>query len=442
VIKLIQKELIGKGAAEIAASIEQLVASGVFEAGAQLPPVRKAAELLQVSPGTIAVVYRTLQGRGVVLSDGRRGTQVAPRRAGMIPRPLELPSGTIDLENGNPDPDLLPKLDQVLRSIDPAPRLYGGPLNDPDLVEVVRKDFEQDGVAGDLISVTYGALDAIDRVLSETARCGDRVGVEDPGYGNIFDILAARKLQPIPIATDQFGVTAEGVAAAIEKGVRAIIVSPRASNPTGSSCCPQRQREVRAVLKRTPELLVIENDHAAYIADAPFHSIVPPGQKAWVVIRSLSKALNPDFRIAVMTGETELLRRIEDRLVVSERWVSNLIQRMVAALLTDKKVRRHLGSASTIYSERRERLRQELKKHGIASTGSSGFNVWVPVVDESSVICSLMTRGWAVRAGARHRIASGPGVRITAATLTATQAASFAEDFGAIVNGRGARSSA
>ena len=70
----------------------------------------------------------------------------------------------------------------------------------------------------------------------------------------------------------------------------------------------------------------------------------------------------------------------------------------------------------------REALLYALAEHGIAATGRSGFNVWVPVPDEASVANRLLHAGWAVAQGARYRIASPTAIRITCAALPETEA--------------------
>jgi hypothetical protein len=46
------------------------------------------------------------------------------------------------------------------------------------------------------------------------------------------------------------------------------------------------------------------------------------------------------------------------------------------------------------------------------------MNVWVPVPDETGAVSRLLHEGWAVSPGARYRLASPSGVRITVSTLT------------------------
>jgi len=46
----------------------------------------------------------------------------------------------------------------------------------------------------------------------------------------------------------------------------------------------------------------------------------------------------------------------------------------------------------------------------------------------------LLARGWAVNAGERYRIASGPAIRVTIAALTPDDAKRFASDLAAVIS--------
>jgi len=122
------------------------------------------------------------------------------------------------------------------------------------------------------------------------------------------------------------------------------------------------------------------------------------------------------------------------------RWVSHILQALVASLLTDRKVQRELAVAEKSYAMRRQALIRALASHGIASHGKSGLNVWIPVADESAVMQSLFQAGWAVHAGEAYRIASPPAIRVTISTLTPNDARRFGRDLAAamIVRARSA----
>jgi hypothetical protein len=67
-----------------------------------------------------------------------------------------------------------------------------------------------------------------------------------------------------------------------------------------------------------------------------------------------------------------------------------------------------------------------LADHGIAASGRTGLNVWVPVHEEGPVVRALLEQGWFVLAGERFRIETPPGIRITVATLAPGEAEAVA----------------
>jgi len=419
----VQTYVHGDSAVKIARSIEAAIASGRVVAGDKLPAVRSVAEALAVSPATVAAAYRMLQQRGVVAAEGRRGTRIRPAAPVAAPAPPPLPAHVRDLASGNPDLAMLPALFEQ--------RLYRDDLNDPRLLELARKQFEADGVPGKRIAIVSGALDGLERVLREVTRAGDRVAIEDPGFTGTIDLLAALSLVPVPVSVDDEGPLASSLRNAL-RSARALIVTPRAQNPTGAAITPRRARELRAVLKDFPDVAVIEDDHAGPIAGAPYVTLVT-GRERWAVARSVSKSLGPDLRVALLAGDPETINRVEGHQALGIRWVSHVLQRLVIDILTNRAVTRQLKLAEKTYTERRNALIAELKARGIESHGASGLNVWIPLREESAVVQALMARGWAVNAGERYRIASGPAIRVTTAALTPADAKRFAADLAAIV---------
>jgi DNA-binding transcriptional MocR family regulator len=424
----VQNYLSGSTSVNIAASVEGAVSSGKLTAGALLPPVRNAAAHLGVSPATVAAAYRLLQDRGVVAADGRRGTRVRPAPPIAVPREVPLPAGVRDLSDGNPDPELLPDADAALRRFGAGPRLYGEELNDPRLLELAREQFRADGIPAEHVAVVSGALDGIERVLREHLRAGDRVAVEDPSFTGVLDLLNALSLVPVPVAIDDQGL----LPAELKKVIRsteALIVTPRAQNPSGAALTPRRARELRAVLATRPELVVIEDDHAGAVAGADYLTLIDRTRPTWAVVRSVSKWLGPDLRVALLAADVRTHSRVEGRQTLGIRWVSHILQRLVAAIWRDRAPLR----AGRVYSERRDALLRALAEHGIRAHGASGLNVWIPVSEESATVQALLHAGWAVKAGERYRIATPPAIRVTIATLEPKDAVRFAEDLARVI---------
>lgn len=409
----------GATAREIAASAESLIRQGILDTGAALPTVRALAERLGTSPATVSSAYRTLRERGLVVADGRRGTRVAPRPAVRTPQAAELPSHLRDLSIGLPDPELLPPLAPALARIDLQAKLRMGGLDCPDerLLELASSSFAADGIPSAAIAVVSGAFDGIERVLQVHLRPGDRVIVEDPAYISIRDLLLALGLIAVPVPVDEVGFVPDRLEAVLARGAEAAVVVPRAQNPLGAALDAQRTAELRALLEPHPELLLIEDDHAWLVAGADFHSLIDPARPHWAVIRSVSKMLHPDLRTAVMAGDSSTIARLEGRQALGPRWVSHVLQAVAAELLGAPGLDAAMRRAGAVYAERRGELIGALAQRGIAAYGRSGLNVWVRVREEAPVVRALQDAGWLVSAGERFRLASPPGLRITATTL-------------------------
>lgn len=433
----VQSYISGGTAVNISGSVEQAVAGGKLRGGDLLPPVRTLADQLRVSPATVAAAYRMLRDRGLAVADGRRGTRIRHAAPLLPPPAAPLPAHVRDLAGGNPDAELLPDLATALRKAAPEQRLYGDEtINDAQLLTLARKQFADDGVATAHIAVVSGALDGIERVLREHLRAGDRVIVEDPCFTGVADLLSALSLVAVPVAIDDEGLLPAEVRKALRSPAAAIIVTPRAQNPFGSAFTAKRARELRAAIATRPDLLLIEDDHAGPIAGTPYVTLRDASRARWAIVRSVSKSLGPDLRVALLACDAQTFARVEGRQTLGIRWVSHILQQIVAAMWGDRRVHSRLARAERVYRERRDTLLRELAKRDIRAHAASGLNVWIPVPEESAVVQGLLHAGWAVQAGERYRIRTAPAIRVTISTLERDDAAAFAEDLARILRPR------
>ncbi|OBH79537.1 GntR family transcriptional regulator [Mycobacterium mantenii] len=417
----VQNSITGTGAESIAASIEAAISAGTLHPGDALPPVRELAAQLGVNANTAAAAYRLLRHRGAVETGGRRGTRVRQRPA-TTPRSLlglEVPAGVRDLSTGNPRADLLP----IARVTLPAggegrPVLYGEPALSPALGDFARRALSADGIPADHLAVTSGALDGIERALTAHLRPGDRVAVEDPGWANLLDLSAALGLSAEPVRVDDDGPLTDDLARALGSGVRALVLTNRAQNPTGAALSADRVESLRELLaRRADDLLLVEDDHCAGIAGASLHTLAG-ATTHWVFVRSASKAYGPDLRVAVLAGDQRTVERVHGRLRLGPGWVSHILQRLAVGLWSDRAATELVAVAERHYADIRQRLCGALSERGLPAHGHSGLNVWVPVPDEAVAVSRLLSAGWAVAPGSRFRMNTPAGIRITISDLT------------------------
>jgi DNA-binding transcriptional MocR family regulator len=433
-LEAVQYQIKGSTAREIAASAEIAIREGLIDVGQPLPTVRALAEALGTSPATVNSAYRILRERGLVVADGRRGTRVAPRPALRVTPPvgrvLRRPTpGLRDLAVGLPDPALLPPLQPALAQLDPDRdlRVSGLETANARLLEVAAKAFAADGVPAAAIAIVGGAFDGIERTLQSHLRPGDRVIVEDPAYPTTRDLLLALGLVAVPVPVDDLGLLPEPFELALKRGVEAAVVVPRAQNPLGAALDGSRAEELRSALELRPDVLVIEDDHAGAVSGAPFTSLIDPARPRWAVIRSTSKILHPDLRLALMAGDATTIARVEGRQAVGTRWVSHVLQATVATLFSDERFETIAAHAREVYAARREALIDALARQEVPAHGRSGFNIWIPVHEEAPVVRALQDDGWLVLSGERFRFSSPPGIRVTTAALEVDEAPVLAE---------------
>lgn len=427
-------KLTGAGASEIASGVEAAVTAGALVPGESLPPVRELAELLGVNPNTAAAAYRTLRDRGTVETRGRAGTRVRERPGTSArQRSYQLPEGVRDLTLGEPSVELLPHLAPPAR-VDAS--RYWHASAEPALEAELRRRLARNLVGvppkvGELVREAsvlpvFGVLDGVDRLLATHLRPGDKVAVEDPAWGNLLDLLAARGLNAQPMRVDDEGPDPEDLRAALAVGVRAVVVTTRAQNPYGAMVSPRRAEMMRSQLVAHPDVLTIDDDHGADLTEGSPQVLIGATDH-WAYLYSASKAYGPDLRIAALVGDADSVDRVAGQLKHTSRRVPGVMQELWAAALGEAEHDVLLARAAKVYAENRSALIDELARHGIEAHGVSGLNVWIPVRDEAAAATGLLARGWAVAPGSWFRIRGDQGIRVTISTLRPEEAGRLAE---------------
>ncbi|MEW1779505.1 aminotransferase class I/II-fold pyridoxal phosphate-dependent enzyme [Streptomyces sp. NPDC086777] len=416
----------GRTSREVAASVEEAVREGRVAPGDLLPSVRSLAARLGLSPATVAAAYRDLRGRGVLTGTVGKGTRISPRPPLVSRVAVPLPEGIRDVSDGNPDPSLLPSLNDVAHALRMPPYRYGDSTMVSGMSELGARVFGEFQLAEEQICLTSGAMDGMERILAAWLRPGDKVVVEDPCYTGVLDLVRAAGLNPVPTLVDDRGLVPGSLRDALAARPAAVILTPRAQNPTGAALDADRADELATVLDSHPDVIVVENDHASSVSGVRYHTLIR-SRRHWAVLRSVSKTLGPDLRFAFLAGDHTTVSRVEGRQKLGAGWVSHVLQHMVLGMLCAPETEELMARARDTYTRRREQFIGELAHRGVNGRGTSGLNVMIPVPEEAATLRRLQGLGWVLRAGEPHRLATPPFIRATIATLDSEDITALAD---------------
>lgn len=466
--------------AAIAAALETAIDEGRLRPDEQLPTVRALAEHLGVSPATAAAAYEQLSRSGRTRGEVGRGTFVraaeplgavataAWRETTPVAQAVSAPStpwrrrlqsqsaarlhaghpGAYDCATGGPDIELLPltvirrAAASAIRATEPIDLQYGPPDPHGELADALSARLAHDGIeaGGRQMAVGTSALQLVELSLrAAERRAGWRdpiVAVEQPGYQTVLDALDGLGARMVGVDVDAEGAVPESLAAGLDAGARIVILTPRGQNPTGASWSPARRDAIAAVLARVPEAVAIEDDHAADVALAPASTLLtdPLLRSRVVHIRSFSKAIAPDLRVAVAVAAPSLRGLIVEEKGYVDGWTSRLAQRIVARVLRDGELPRLVAHAAREYASRRRACIEALEASELVAAGGSvagavdGLNVWVQLpagVDEVAVLERLAGAGFVATPGECFRLRPGSSghVRLTVSAIDAATAA-------------------
>jgi DNA-binding transcriptional MocR family regulator len=446
-------DLTDRGPRGIAGAIARRIRSGELAPGDRLPTVREVAAQLGVSPATVSEAWQALRRAGLVESRGRAGSFVraaprpwlSPRVQGLVGYVEGLP---LDLSRGTPDPSLLPALAPAFARVRPTAdtNVYQETPVLPELRVQLEKVWPYDA---EVITVVNGTQDAVARTLEQVVGFGDRVAIESPGFPAFLDMLDVLGAEIVPLELDAEGVTVASLSRALKGKPAAVVLQPRAQNPTGVSMSPARAEALaRAVKRARSAAILIEDDHSGAISVGPDVTLGAWLPDQVVHVRGFSKSHGPDLRIAAVGGPAAVLDRVVARRMLGAGWTSRMMQTILLDLLVEPRSIEAVEGARRTYAERQAAICAALAEHGVGVAVPDGINLWLPVADERAALVQLTTAG--IRAaGGSPFLAPGDGdgvggdhVRVTTGLVDVAEASHVAAALAAATTAGAVRSGA
>ncbi|MGC9401225.1 PLP-dependent aminotransferase family protein [Vibrio genomosp. F10] len=368
--------------------LRQAITAGVYQPEDKLPSIRQLSTDKNVSKNTVIRAYQELEAVGLIYSVAKSGYRVKaisqpdsqlnasnhpPSKVDLLSickSILTYSSEKERLPAGSAHPNIkFPAIKSLYAEIgrhsriqSQLPSQYQIPPGNNLLIKQLLKISHDLGITahyGD-IAVTHGAQQGISLALRALTSKGDIVAVESPCFfGNLL-LMESLGLEVVEIPSClATGISPEALDKAISQwDIKAIIVTPNFSNPTGSRMTLEKRQRLLAVSKSIP---IIEDDvFGALSSDESIPSLKSlDTQDRVIYINSLSKTLDSRLRIGwILSGRYQ--KHIE-RLLISDNMGSlNLMQSAVAEFLTTGKYRSHINKMKRVYLSNGKKLHQWL----------------------------------------------------------------------------------
>lgn len=391
---------------EIYRQLKRAMADGRLRPGDALPPTRNLARSLMISRTTVSIAYERLAADGFVTARVGAGTFASEHAAGpdtcRIPdrgvlraqpvwTSIQLPTtfdgpAQFDFRTGLPSLSLFPHqtwrrlVRKSLRAGLAAAGVYQQPGGHWRLREAIARHVGASrGVSAlaEDITITNGAQQALD-VLGRTLLApGDRIAVEDPGYGLPRRLFQSQGIHVVGIPVDREGLIVD----AIPRDIRAVYVTPSHQYPLGVTMSLARRRSL---------LSWAEQKHAAIIEDdydgefrfggRPVDALQTLDASGRVVyVGSFSKVMLPTLRLGFVITPPSLSRAVQTAKYVSDWHTSFLTQDALASFIEGGGFARHIRRASAAYLKRHDMiaaiLRRDFTEHFEVLPSSAGLHL-------------------------------------------------------------------
>ncbi len=397
-----------------------LIQSGLLPLGSRLPSLRDLAFCMQISPATLCLAWAELREDGLIEGRGRLGSWVC--RSSSSPRPkrrgVQKHAGQdiINLSAAIPDRSLLPPLNEALAHVAQAPDInsYAKIRITAALERVCRTTwpYESEGFLA-----TNGGFCALNETFSVLLSRGSVVAVETPTATATLDILERLGVKIIPVVCDADGPCLHSLRAALTHEPAAFVFQPRVNGITGQCVHPDRLRAIAETFSVKP-LWIIEWDALDALSLVPPCSLGKWHPYYTVHIRSYSKSMSPDLRLAVVSASSEVIGKIQEFRAFGAGWTSRILQEATAYLLANKTAQECIQNARSVYLNRRGCLSEVLNRYNLSvdRTGS-GLSLWIGVDDEKKAIDFLKKNRIIVSSGSKHSLVKSSYIRVSYSNL-------------------------
>jgi 2-aminoadipate transaminase len=325
----------------------------------------------------------------------RRAERMNPSIIREILKVTERP-GIISFAGGLPSPRTFPvaAFDQASRTVlaqdGPAALQYAASEGYGPLREAVAKSLPWE-VDPAQVLITTGSQQGLDLVAKVLIDHDSEILVETPTYLGALQAFAPMEPRVVGVASDDQGVDVADLRR-LRREARFLYLLPNFQNPTGRTMSEARREAVVNAARELALPLVEDNPYGDLWFDTP-----PPAPLAarhpegTIYLGSFSKVLAPGLRLGYLVAPAAITPKLLQAKQASDLHSPSFNQRLVAEVLRDGFLDRHVPTIRALYKAQRDAMLAALAREmqGLDvrwNTPAGGMFLWARLPEGVSAI--------------------------------------------------------
>src|SRR5438105_619901 len=424
---------------KLAQSLEQQIQKGTFMFGDQVPSVRELSRQHGISVSTVLQAYFWLENKGLIEAKAKSGFYVRTPIQSLKPEPAYRPvqskptpvtigelalevmqsrqAAKVSLSAATTSPEHLPihKLNSIIRRISRDDPAHSASYTMPPGSLALRQQIAKRSVTFGCnflprdVTITCGAMEALNLCLRTIGNPGDVIATESPTYFSVLQAIESLGMKAVEIPTHhRTGMDLNVLEQAITKHrVRGCIAITNCHNPLGYILPDDRKRALVELLARY-EVPLIEDDVYGDLAFSPRRPRTAKGfdrRGLVMVCGSYSKTISPGLRVGWVHSE-RYHSRIEQLKLITSIASPSLSEAAVAELLESGGYDRHLRQMRIICEQQVRAISRAVSKYFPEATRVSrpegGHVLWIELpegIDSVALFRAALQEGISISPG-------------------------------------------